>query len=207
MEEGLNPTLFYKFNKIPRLNREMIVTEKIDGTNAQIYIEWMHAFEDYMDIPDIRLFVEQYAFMGDGYYILVGSRKRWIYPGDDNFGFAKWVGENLEQLLALGPGRHFGEWWGKGIQRNYGLPIRRFSLFNVTKWSAERPRCCDVVPVLYQGMFNQDIIELAISDLKVNGSKAAPGYMKPEGVVVFHTAANKPFKVTCEKDESPKGAR
>lgn len=29
--------------------------------------------------------------------------------------------------------------------------------------------------------------------------------MKPEGVVVYHSALNKSFKITCEKDESPKG--
>ena len=36
-------------------------------------------------------------------------------------------------------------------------------------------------------------------------SVAAPGFMKPEGVVVFHTAGNLGFKKTLEKDEVPKG--
>jgi hypothetical protein len=30
--------------------------------------------------------------------------------------------------------------------------------------------------------------------------------MKPEGIVVYHTASRSLFKVTLEKDESPKGA-
>lgn len=30
---------FVEFPKIPRLSRDIIVTEKIDGTNAQIYLE------------------------------------------------------------------------------------------------------------------------------------------------------------------------
>lgn len=30
--------------------------------------------------------------------------------------------------------------------------------------------------------------------------------MKPEGIVIFHTAARQMFKVTIENDESPKGA-
>jgi len=29
---------FQKFNKIPRLSREVVISEKIDGTNAQICI-------------------------------------------------------------------------------------------------------------------------------------------------------------------------
>lgn len=29
---------FEKFNKISRLSRDIVITEKIDGTNAQIYI-------------------------------------------------------------------------------------------------------------------------------------------------------------------------
>jgi hypothetical protein len=31
--------------------------------------------------------------------------------------------------------------------------------------------------------------------------------MRPEGVVVYHTAANIAFKRTLEKDESPKSLR
>jgi hypothetical protein len=41
----------------------------------------------------------------------------------------------------------------------------------------------------------------------MGGSKAAPGFMKPEGIVVFHVAGNVGFKKTIEKDEEPKGAR
>jgi len=38
MTEQLQEIIFQEFPKIPRLNREMIVTEKIDGTNGQIII-------------------------------------------------------------------------------------------------------------------------------------------------------------------------
>jgi hypothetical protein len=41
--------------------------------------------------------------------------------------------------------------------------------------------------------------------LRLDGSYAAPGYMKPEGIVVYHTAAKQMFKVTIENDEQPKG--
>src|SRR5690606_13561404 len=111
-------TAFTEFPKIPRLNRNIIVTEKIDGTNASIFI-------------------------GEDGEFLVGSRTRWITPEKDNFGFAAWAHENRDELMKLGPGHHFGEWWGRGIQRGYGLNERRFSLFNTSRWTPETlPACC-----------------------------------------------------------------
>ncbi len=64
--------------------------------------------------------------------MFIGSRTRWITAQDDNHGFARWVEGNKQELLKLGAGRHFGEWWGSGIQRGYGLQKgeKRFSLFN-----------------------------------------------------------------------------
>ena len=171
---------FIEFPKIPRLSRECIITEKIDGTNAQVYIT-----ED-----------------GDIHF---GSRTRWITPEDDNYGFARWGMEHREELMLLGPGRHFGEWWGQGIQRKYGIAEKRFSLFNVSRWNGEdRPSCCDVVPILYRGDFINDAVSAALEDLRTNGSKAAPGFMKPEGIVVYHTAGRVYFKKTIEKDAEPK---
>lgn len=105
---------FKSFEKIARAKTGFgcVVTEKIDGTNAQILIE-------------------------DGKIVGVGSRNRWIKPGKehDNYGFAGWVEQNEEELLKLGDGYHFGEWYGCGIQRNYGLKEKRFALFNSGRWS------------------------------------------------------------------------
>lgn len=174
---------FKEFPKMARLSREIIITEKIDGTNASILIT-----ED------------------GGFY--TGSRTRWITPQDDNFGFSKWAHENKEELMKLGEGLHFGEWWGSGIQRGYNLPKgdKRFSLFNTTRWSDDtiRPACCYVVPELWRGDFRTTAIEMALEGLKDRGSSASPGFMKPEGVVIFHTAGNVGFKKTIEKDEVPK---
>lgn len=170
---------FKNFPKMARLSRDIIVTEKIDGTNAQICI-------------------------GENGEFFVGSRTRWITPDDDNYGFAKWAREHREELMQLGPGRHFGEWWGAGIQRNYGLTENRFSLFNTSRWGESRPACCHVVPVLIQGPFRTDAIEHCLDLLRERGSVAAQGFMKPEGVVVFHVAGNVGFKKTLEKDEVPK---
>ena len=170
---------FEAFPKLARLSRGMIVTEKLDGTNAQVHV-----------LEDGRL--------------LAGSRNRYLAIGDDNYGFAGWVKEHEDELRTLGPGRHFGEWWGKGIGRNYGLQERRFSLFNVSRWGDARPACCEVVPELMRGPFNTMAIDICVQLLRERGSYAAPGFMKPEGVVVYHVASQTLFKKTCEKDESPK---
>jgi hypothetical protein len=170
---------FVSFGKIPRLlNMPMLISEKIDGTNAQILIS------------------------DDGTEIQAGSRKRFIKVGDDNFGFAAWVEANKEELLTLGPGRHFGEWWGKGIQRGYGITEKRFSLFNTGKWSTGRPACTSIVPVLYYGQFSQQKIEEVKAELLVTGSHAAP-FMNPEGIIIFLPKANLLFKSTY--DDNHKG--
>lgn len=179
---------FESMQKIARLTRDCTITEKIDGTNASIYI----------------------GEPGLGGYqkFLIGSRTRWITPTDDNFGFAKWAHAHKDELMTLGPGHHFGEWWGLGIQRGYGMKEKRFSLFNTHRWSdvlGARPACCHVVPVLYEGLFETDLIVAALNDLEENGSLASPGFMKPEGIVIYHQAARQLFKKTIEKDDKPKG--
>lgn len=191
---------FRPFGKIPRLMRNAVITEKLDGTNAQIFIEiW----------PEGNLTHQLYPIttrVGD-LTIAAGSRTRWITPTNDNYGFARWVRDNAEELARLGPGHHYGEWWGAGIQRNYGLAEKRFSLFNTARWNNETPpACCHVVPVLHQGRGFSQAAENAIVGLRMNGSVAAPGFMQPEGVVVFHEASGRLYKVTCEHDDEPKNA-
>jgi hypothetical protein len=177
----MNEPLFRPFPKIGRLSRDMIVTEKLDGTNACIHI------------PEVGPW-------------MVGSRTRWITPQDDNFGFAAWVRDNALELSKLGIGTHFGEWWGSGIQRKYSLQEKRFSLFNVSRWNKEnKPHCCHVVPSLYIGDFSTLTITGVMDELRQNGSHAAPGFMDPEGVVIFHTQSGAMFKKTFEKDDAGKG--
>ena len=212
---------FRPFPKMPRLSRECIITEKIDGTNASVCIMPLYVDEP---LPECSLAVFTHTD-GEEYCVLAGSRNRWITPEDDNMGFAAWVRDNADQLQQLGPGHHFGEWWGRGIQRNYGLIERRFSLFNVSRWALHGtepqtiptadpriiktqdvlPPCCGLVPVLYRGEFSTVFAEFTLADLAKGGSKAAPGFMKPEGVCVYHIAGNLGFKKTIEKDSEPKG--
>ena len=195
---------FKKFPKIARLSREVIITEKIDGTNASIYI-------------------------GENGEFLTGSRKRWITPEDDNFGFSRWAHEHKEELTTLGKGHHFGEWWGSGIQRGYGLlkGDKRFSMFNVSRWclygrepkrspTADPridkiqdvlPECVGLVPVLWSGCFDSNVVDEILDELRQNGSQVSLGFLKPEGVVIFHVAGNVCFKKTIEKDEEFKGKK
>jgi len=184
---------FREFGKIPRLNRGCTITEKINGTNGAIHIG------THIDGSDAMAYV-------DGLEIYAGSRTRWIVPGDDNHGFALWVYKNVEELIKLGPGTHYGEWWGKNINRGYGLDEKRFSLFNTARWSdpAVRPTCCHVVPVLYEGPFNTGYTTAWLEYLQILGSRAAPDYMDPEGIVVFHHAGNNLFKATIKGDEAGK---
>jgi len=196
-------TEFVEFPKIPRLSRDMIITEKIDGTNGCVCV-------------------------GEDGEFLVGSRTRWITPENDNHGFAAWAYAHKDELIAgLGKGRHFGEWWGSGIQRGYGLPKgeKRFSLFNVTRWclhgtepqdlATQDPRitkkqdvlpaCVGLVPVLFRGPFNTPNVLIVMDMLSYGGSLAAPGFMNPEGIVIFHVAQGNLFKKTFKNDEGKGG--
>lgn len=201
---------FEEFPKMPRLSREIVITEKIDGTNAQILLHRLDALDPIdRDAACTHINVGEAAHVsrdGIDYAMFAGSRTRWISPGDDNFGFAAWAFENKNELSKLGEGRHFGEWWGAGIQRRYGLSEKRFSLFNTSRWSdaLDRPACCHVVPTLYRGNFDTARIESVLAVLAANGSLAAPGFMNPEGIVVFHMAGRVGFKKTIDKDDQPK---
>lgn len=169
---------FKHYSPIARLSREVVITEKIDGTNAQIYV-------------------------GEDGTVVAGSRNRWITPQDDNFGFAAWVQEHEDELRTLGPGRYFGEWWGQGIQRGYGIDHRRFSLFDVFL-DPERPFSLPSVisftPIITRGIFTSSLIDEALEVLRQNGSYAARGFMDPEGIVIYHVDAKVRFKKTFKND-------
>lgn len=205
---------FTPFPKISRLQKDMVVTEKIDGTNAAIGVT------------------------EDG-VVYAQSRKQLITPEKDNAGFAAWVAAHEDALReGLGPGVHFGEWWGSGIQRGYGLPQgeKRFSLFNTGRWYSwfntvsleyathysdrlfyaddngiddeQLHRCdecpvCYVVPVLLTYTFDTGLVVELFDGLKDEGSVAAPGFDNPEGVVVFHTAQGTLFKLSDAKVPPP----
>lgn len=184
---------FITFPKIPRLKTNNItITEKIDGTNAQV-----HVFYNSSGELEVR----------------AGSRNKWITPDSDNYGFACLVELHKDELRALGPGTHYGEWWGAGIQRRYGQLTKSFSLFNTHRWknapglACNPPACCRIAPTLYVGLWTPDCIEVALQKLRSEGSLAAPGFMKPEGVVIYQHVTGQYFKAFCEDDGIPKSLK
>lgn len=196
---------FRAWPKTPRLFRDMVITEKIDGTNAAVIIEAGFLSDG------------QTGWCGgafhEGTFYKVGaqSRKRIITPDEDNFGFAGWVSRNTYALVeALGQGTHYGEWWGSGIQRGYALTggEKRFSLFNVHRYADVNTSALPelgLVPELYAGPFDTDHVIGISEQLRASGSHAAPGFADPEGVIVFHAASRQVYKVLLENDDIPKG--
>ena len=198
---------FQEFPKIPRYRREVAISEKIDGTNA--CVRWEPHDINVMNETALAItnLTDQHGVDLGPYELHAQSRSKFIVPGKntDNYGFASWVKANFESLRALGPGAHYGEWWGQGIQRGYGLTEKRFSLFNVNRWGAERqpaPACCHVVPLF--GYYQPDQIASCVIDLQQNGSRAAPGYMTPEGIIVWHSQSKQYYKILLENDDTPK---
>lgn len=199
---------FRAWPKIARWSREVTVTEKIDGTNGAVVIELR---PDGPQPDDKATYVD---IDGKVYAVAAQSRSRLITPDQDNHGFARWVYDNAPELAdRLGEGRHFGEWWGKGIQRGYGMDRKVFSLFNTSRWGAaisDPELGLDVVPVLgtLPAPDTALVRHLMRKTLVDCGSFAARhwgvDYRRPEGVVLYHTAANLPFKMTIENDDQPK---
>lgn len=157
---------FKSFNKILHIGKlYMSITQKIHGSNAQIYIKKND----------------------DGKFELrAGSRNKWLTVDDDNYRFAKFCEENKEELIEkLGEGRHFGEWAGNGINTGEGLQEKIFVLFDWRRFAGKNlPNRVTIVPLLYRGNLSLDAINIAMEVLKEKGSWLVPGYMKPEGIVI-----------------------
>lgn len=174
---------FRGFGKVEHLDGAcMVVTQKIHGTNAQVVI--LEVLNQSGFQPD----GSSYAEVDDRtYFIRAGSRTRWLSPEDDNYGFAAFVDKHKEEFIRkLGVGQHFGEWAGPGINSGEGLEQRTFVLFDPSRYPEGQPLPPQtvVVPVLYDGKFDLKVIDTVMNELKANGSKLKPGFMRPEGVVV-----------------------
>lgn len=184
---------FKEFASIAHLDSLITITEKIHGTNAQIAVfEYTTTPWDCPNEPRLG--------------IKAGSRNRWITPEDDNYGFAAWVHSNETELIRLlGPGIHYGEWYGQGIGAGYGLKEKRFALFNTYRWpkldGLLLPQM-DVVPVLFTGLFTWTVVEETMASLLKSGSVLSPGYMKPEGVVIYFSRNQTYFKRVFEQKDT-----
>jgi hypothetical protein len=125
---------FRGFPKIPRLSRQMIVTEKIDGTNASIRVTPVSQRIERLGLEQFTMSREDIGVIapsGESFLLRAGSRTRWLSLDQDNFGFFSWALQNCHELLKLGEGHHFGEWPGgapgllpRGAGASGGLPFR-----------------------------------------------------------------------------------
>ena len=220
---------FVKWSSTARLFRDVTITEKLDGTNACVIFERVNT-PDLADLigKEMESLLPNRAlrvFNDDGiqYAVYAQSRNRLITPSSDNAGFAKWVEQNYQQIFyVLGEGRHYGEWWGQGIGRKYDMTEKVFSIFNTASWykldKAEGSRSTrarltdiniDVVPVLFQGMFSEEIIREYANQLRLCGSEATSRYTgerfsNPEGICIYHKGADTVFKYTFDSNDKHK---
>ena len=195
------PFKFIPWPKTPRWSNETItVTEKIDGTNAQINITYCGKGVNWNG--EVEPLAVRTLENGDQQILQAGSRNRWLTVQDDNFGFAKWCVENQTGLFDIFQhGRIYGEWWGQGIQRGYDCPGKLFSMFN-TRFPIERCSSVEgltVVPVLYEGKYSDEVIKDLANDLVKNGSRASPGFMKVEGLCIYMHSTDRVYKVVIDK--------
>lgn len=186
---------FRKWGKTARWGSPFDITEKLDGTNAAVLIrEVTPELEAEYLAGDAEPWRMLFNELGPQYAVAAQSRTRVITPRDDNYGFARWVWDNADTLVAdLGPGTHYGEWWGAKIQRAYGLTNgeRYFSLFDHKRYGAEfewntlTPNLSLVPLMNYDDEFTMEALSDAVTALKEHGSFAHSGkFDRPEGVVV-----------------------
>src|ERR1700740_1924838 len=193
---------FQQYPKTPRLLRDIVITEKLDGTNAGIQIIKMPLGSSINPVDTYRITevivsdiggVDDTGYPTHEYWVVAQSRNRIILPESDNQGFAKWVKENASTLVeVLGEGTHFGEWYGVGIQGNpHQITGKRFALFNThrwgdTAWFEERGlKDVHAVSILYHGPLDEAMIKAGVDHLRVLGSNITPGAIA-EGVVIYY---------------------
>lgn len=178
-----------EFRKFPDINRigkaAITITQKIHGSNAAAWIE-VNPFDPAEHI------------------VRAANRTGFIYPEDDNFGFAQFVADQRQQFIdLLGPGVWHGEWAGPGINNGEGLTEKTFVLFSVKGLEGKTlPDRCKLVPLLYEGPLDTNAIEAAKADLKASGSKLVAGFMRPEGVVIHFLGTNFRIKDVFEAEET-----
>lgn len=179
---------WHEINKFAGIH--VVATEKIHGSNGQILVTTR---------PDGSLCAT------------AGSRTRWLdaVSGPDNFGFAAFVRANEAEICEkLGEGRHYGEWVGPGVNSDYGLKDKHFVLFDVKRFSSERvaatglPERFAVVPILYDGPYNSDAINKVFEDLRAGGSVFRPGFLRPEGMVLFFPQFGSRLKMVFKPEKT-----
>jgi len=195
---------FHSYPKIPRYSNETFtISEKIDGSNGVIKID---------EVGNI----------------IAGSRTQWLVGLDakgrnlENHGFRQFVADNHDELLKLGVGTHYGEWYGSKINRNYGLDHNKFMLFNRNRYEAAIhkqqtiesicpgelsnpddlfPACVTIETILCDNISFDELsyaVANSLDALNDYGSAHVQGFMKPEGLIVRSNLRGTLYKVIID---------
>ena len=197
---------YASFPSIERLeNIYCVISEKVDGTNSLIEINEVFPVGEPKEIQ-----------------VRFGSRNRYITFNNDNAGFANFFrhyearfkdvaadiilkelevsGETLTECQEQYPLRIYGEWFGSGIQRGYGLKDKffmPFSTFYAEKLIEYQVPNIIKPNIMYTGKFSQEIADICMQTL-TNGSLVIPEFKRPEGIVIHFPKYNLRLKQTFE---------
>lgn len=175
--------MFPKYPKTLRYeNLRVVITEKIDGTNGLIEIS-----------PDGVRF---------------GSRNCYLNEHKDNYGFFNFFSQFENRIMESfspeydGLVHIYGEWFGAGIQRTYGLKEKYFMPFS-PYWANTliEVGVPNIVPPyqFYAGKMDSVREEMAFQTLKEEGSQLVPGWKRPEGIIIHYLDNNLKIKRTLDK--------
>ncbi len=211
---------YSSFPSIERLeNIYCIISEKVDGTNGLIEI---HNPGSGCSSEQCTAFPCGVKDCSEEPVIKFGSRNRYITFNDDNAGFANFFrhyearfkdvaadivlkelkvsGETLTECQEQYPLRIYGEWFGSGIQRGYGLKDKffmPFSTFYAEKLIEYQVPNIVKPNIMYTGKFSQEIANTCMQTL-TNGSLVIPEFKRPEGIVIHFPKYNFRLKQTFE---------
>lgn len=178
------------YPKTGRISGPWLVTEKVDGTSACIAIE-----PGPFGSPAISF----------------GSRNRWLTREADNHGFYAWAVAHSGWFMGhLGVGVHYGEWFGRGIQRGYGMTERRLALFDVERYQTRLAHAVTnpgviTVPALLEARDGDE----GLGWLGHMAPTSTLGPVPMEGVVLRHRVTGAVFKhlFDGQKEARPWGGK
>lgn len=205
----------------PSYGNEVVVTEYVDGPRCAVGMTILPKASPEGEVgahdPGVGISKTELANLlhiivrpdGTRYGVWAQTSRRIVKPSDDVYGFAAWVQDNAEALLAvLGTGIHYGIWHGEGIQRGYGMGYRAFALLDVRYRKVLQDALLrgklvpglTVVPELYRGFPQRDAVASALRRLRGCGSLVAP-FTASKGVVLY--VSGHEFTIPHETDHPP----
>lgn len=177
---------FKAWPKTTRRKSKCTISEKLHGSNGAL------AFKVTAEINTNNVYIINVEFA-------VQTRNRIVTVKDDQTGIAKWAEDNKETLIAdlvyfepvPKPGLyyHYGEFMTRGHKEPH------FYLFNTRRWSGIEfaTPTLKVVPVLYEGIYYDGIVDECLENLRKYGSQVHPG-LPAEGVVIYYQGNDTMFK-------------